>query len=112
MESKKLCAITNRGNPQRTLPTIRLWNVHPQHRLRVIPPLLQVLGKLVEEALDAFTFDILDADPVDARASSVGSYFLPSPPQNVGPDETVIQSMEPAVPVPLGRQVKSALELS
>src|SRR3990172_6105632 len=46
-------AVTNRGNPQRTLPTIRLRNVHPHHWLRAIHLLLQVLCKLVEEALNA-----------------------------------------------------------
>ena len=48
--------------------------------------------------MDAFALDIFDADPVDARTPSVGAYFIPGPPQNIGPDKTVIQGMEPAVP--------------
>src|SRR3990172_4616668 len=50
--------------------------------------------------------------PVAPPPPPVGAYFFPGPPQNIGPDKTVIQGMEPAVPVPLGRQVESALELS
>jgi hypothetical protein len=104
--------IAHRRDAQRALPTVRLRKVHPSHRLRAIPPRLQVRRTLVEEALDPAALDILDADPVDACTPPVRSHFFPGPPPHVGPDEAVIQRVEPTVPTPLGRQVQSALALS
>jgi len=49
---------------------------------------------------------------IDAGASLVGSHFFPGPPQDVGPDDAVIQSVESTAPIPLGRKVQSALELA
>ena len=80
--------------------------------MRAIDLGLQIRGKSREVRLDARPFHILDADAIDAGASLVGSHFLPGPPQDVGPDDTVIQSMEPTAPIPLGRKVQSALEFS
>ena len=50
--------------------------------------------------------------PADAGASSVCSHFFPGPPQYVGPNNAVIQRVEPTAPIPLGRKVQSALEVS
>jgi hypothetical protein len=73
--------------------------------LRAIDLRLQVRGKSREVRLDAVAFHIFDADAIDAGASLVGSHFLPGPPQYVGPDDAVIQSVEPTAPTPLGRKV-------
>jgi hypothetical protein len=73
---------------------------------------LQVRGEIPEEALDTLALHILDAHAIDARTSPVLSHLYPGPPQNVGPDDAVVQSVEPAVPTPLGRKVQSALEFS
>jgi hypothetical protein len=57
-------------------------------------------------------FDIFDAHAIDAGTSLIGSHFFPGPPQHVGPDDAVIQRVEPTAPIPLGRKVQSALELA
>jgi hypothetical protein len=80
--------------------------------LRAIDLRLQVRGKSREVRLDAVAFHVFDADAINAGASSVGSHFFPGPPQYVGPDDAVIESVEPTAPTPLGRKVQSALELS
>jgi hypothetical protein len=80
--------------------------------LRAIDLRLQVRGKSREVRLDAVAFHIFDADAIDAGPSSVGSHFFPGPPQYVGPDDAVIQSVEPTALIPLGRKVQSALEVS
>jgi len=72
---------------------------------------LQVRGKSRKVRLDAVAFHIFDADAIDAGASSVGSHFFPGPPQYVGPDDAVIQSVEPTAPTLLGRKAQSALEV-
>lgn len=84
----------------------------PRAPLGSIPLCLQVRGKSREGRLDAVAFHIFDAHAIDAGASSVGSHFLPGPPQHVGPDDAVIPRMEPTAPIPLGRKVQSALEVS
>jgi hypothetical protein len=80
--------------------------------LRAIDLRLQIRGKSREVCVDADAFHIFDAHAIDAGASLIGSHFLPGPPPNVGPDDAVIQSVEPTAPMPLGRKVQSALELS
>jgi hypothetical protein len=73
---------------------------------------LQVGGEFPEEIPDTLALDIFDAHAIDARSTSVRSHFQPGPPQYIGPDDAVVQSVEPTVPTPLGRKVKSALEVS
>jgi len=80
--------------------------------LRAIDLRLQIRGKSREVRRHAVAFHIFDADAIDAGASLVGSHFLPGPPQDVGPDDAVIQSVEPTAPIPLGRKIPSALELA
>jgi hypothetical protein len=70
----------------------------------------QVCREVSQEALDALALHLFEAHPIDARRSLVGSHLYPSPPQDVGPDDAVIQGVEPPGPTPLGRQVQSALE--
>ncbi len=74
------------------------------------PEYILELGEAAD--FDAVAFHIFDADAIDAGASSVGSHFFPGPPQYVGPDDAVIESVEPTAPTLLGRKVQSALELS
>ncbi len=62
--------------------------------------------------LDAVALHIFDAHAIDAGSASVRSHFYPGPPQHVGPDDAVIQSVEPTAPTPLGRKIQSALEVS
>jgi hypothetical protein len=78
----------------------------------VIALRLQVGGKVREIRVDASAFYIFDAHAIDSGASSVGSHLFPGPPQHVGPDDAVEQSMEPTVPTPFGREIQSALELA
>jgi len=99
-------------DPQRTPAPIRLRNLDTQHRLRSIPLSLQVRGEFPEENLNAPAFHIPDAHPIDAGTPPVASHFCPSPPQYLGPDDALIQSVEPSVPTLLGRKVQSALEVS
>jgi hypothetical protein len=104
--------ISDRRDPQRTLTTIGLRDLHPQHRLRSISLGLQVSSEFPKENLDTMALYILDAHAIDAGTSAVGSHFQPGPPQYIGPDDAVIQSVEPTAPTPLGRKIQSALEVS
>jgi len=98
-------AIPHRGNPQRPLSAVWLGNVHPQYRLRVVAPAFQVVRNGLKEAVHALALDILDTNTIDARAPSIRPYFLPGPPQNIGPDHAIVERMEPSVPAPFGRSV-------
>ena len=104
--------VAPRREAQRALPTVRLRQVHPSHRLRALPPRLPVHRPLVKAALDPAALDILEADPVDARTPPLRAHCFPGPPHHVGPDEAVIPRVDPAVPTPLGRQIQSALAWS
>ncbi len=104
--------IANGRDPQRALSTIGLRDLHPQHRAGAIPPRLQVLRELAKVRLDPEALHILDAHAIDARAAPVRSHLYPGPPQHVGPDDAVVQSVKPSSPTPLGREVPSALEFS
>jgi hypothetical protein len=104
--------IANGWDAQLTRTSIRLRNLHPQHRLRTIRLRLQVRGEIRKVRLDAVAFHLFDGDAIDACAPSIGSHFYPGPPQHIGPDDAVIQSVEPTAPTPLGRKVQSALEVS
>jgi hypothetical protein len=42
---------------------------------------------------------------VDAGTSSIGAHFSPGPPQNVRPENAVVERMESAIPAPLGRLI-------
>jgi hypothetical protein len=102
--------VADRGDPQRTRATIRLRDLHPQHRLRAIPFRPQVVRKRVQEAVDAVMLHIFDAHTIDPGPPPVRSHLHPGPPQNVGPDDAVVQSVEPSAPILLGRKVQSALK--
>jgi hypothetical protein len=104
--------ISHRGNPSGALPTVRLGDVHSQHGLRAICPGPQVLPDLLHKLLRPLAFHLLDGDAIHPGRSAVDADLLPGPPQDIGPDEAVIQRVQPSVPAPLGCQVESALELS
>ena len=104
--------IANGRDPQRARATIGLGDLHPQHGAGAIPLRLQVLGELAEVGLDPVALDVLQTHAIDARAPPVRSHFHPGPPQHVGPDDAVVQRVEPPGSTPLGRTVQSALEFS
>jgi hypothetical protein len=51
----------------------------------------------------ALTFHILYGYAIDTGAATIRSNLMPSPPQNIGPENAVKKRMEPAVPAPFGR---------
>lgn len=104
--------VTNTWNSQRAQTTIRLRDLHPQHRLRAVRPRLHVVGKLTKERLHVATLDVLDAHAVHAWRSTIRSHIYPGPPQHIGPDNAVMQGVEATAPTPLGRSIQFALESS
>jgi hypothetical protein len=95
--------IPHRGHPQRPLSAVWLGNVPPPYRLRLVAPAFQVVRHGMREAVHALALDSLDTKAMDARAPSIRPYFLPGPPQHIGPDEAIVARMDPSVPAPLGR---------
>jgi hypothetical protein len=105
-------SISNGRDPQQTCPTIWLRNPHLQHRAGAVTLRLQVVRECSEESLDALAFDLFDPHAIDSGNTPVYPHFFPGPPQHIGPDDAVVQSVEPSVPTPLGRKIQSALEFS
>jgi len=103
--------VTNRRNAQRSLSAIRLGDIHPQHRLWSVRVRLQVLLNLGKKRSHACSFDVVDTQTVRPGAAAVLAYFFPGPPQNIRPEDAVIERVEPSVPARFGRQEELALEL-
>jgi hypothetical protein len=99
-------------NPKWSLPSVRLRDIDPQHRLRSVAPRPEVLLKRLEKGFYALLFDVVYPDTVHASPSPVRSDFSPGPPQYVRPKDAVVERLEAALPAPLGRLVELALELS
>jgi hypothetical protein len=104
-------AIPHRGNPQRPLTAVRLGTIPPPSRRRFVAPSPPVLCESLENLRHALTLHLCEAEAIDARAFSLRAFFLPGPPQHVGPVDAGIERVEPTVPTPLGRSVSPALEL-
>jgi hypothetical protein len=49
--------------------------------------------------------DIFDGDTIHTGAPTILAYFFPGPPQNIRPEDAVIECMKPTVSAPFGRQV-------
>src|SRR5262245_15480361 len=103
--------VTNRRDTQRSLPAIRLGDIHPQHRLWSVRVGLQVLLNLSKKRTHPCPFDVVDTQTVRPGAAAVLAYVFPGPPQNIRPEDTVIERVEPTVPARFGRQEELALEL-
>jgi hypothetical protein len=58
---------------------------------------------MVEVLQPAFRY--FDGHTVYTGAPTVLAYFFPCPPQNIGPEDAVIEHMKPTVSAPFGRQV-------
>jgi hypothetical protein len=59
----------------------------------------------VEELLNTALFDVLELNCIHSPTPAVGFYHKPGPPQNIGPIDSVIQSMESTIPAPFGRKI-------
>lgn len=104
--------IPYRWNAQRTLLTIRLGDVSPQHRLRSILACPQVVLDAFQEGFHALLLDARDRLMIDSRRTFVPSYTLPGFPQDVTPVDAVIQSVESSPRSTLGPSPQTALKLS
>jgi hypothetical protein len=105
-------AIPHRGTPQRPLAAVWLGNVPPQYRLRLVAPAFQVGRTGLKEAVPALARNILETTTIGARTPSMRADCLPGPPQQIGPDDAIVERMEPSVPAPVGRSLSPALEWS
>jgi hypothetical protein len=55
--------------------------------------------------------DVGDGRTIRPGAAAILAYFFPGPPQHIGPEDAVIERMEPTVPAAFGRQGELALEV-
>jgi len=63
------------------------------------------LFKRLEKGAYALVLDVFDPYSVNAGTASIGADFSPGPPQNVRPEDTVVERMESTIPAPLRRLV-------
>jgi hypothetical protein len=61
------------------------------------------LPDLFQKLLYSLAFHLLDGHAINPGRSAVGAHLLPGPPQDIGPEDAVVQRMEPSIPAPLGR---------
>src|SRR6476619_6909718 len=86
--------IDHRWYPQRSHATIGLGDVHTQHRLSFVAVRAQPLVHLRQSGLDALSFQLPDAHPIDPRRASVCTHPLPCRCQYVFAVDAVIQRVE------------------
>jgi hypothetical protein len=58
---------------------------------------------LRKEPSHACLFDVGNGQTIRPGAASILAYVFPGPPQNIGPEDAVIERMEPAIPAAFGR---------
>src|SRR3989304_4061008 len=104
--------ILHRRNAQRPQLPVGLGNPPPQHGRRLVGACVELAGKLREEPPDAVLLHRLERDPVHARGALVAADAAPRFPQDVTPVDSVVQRVEPALPMLLGCSVELALESS
>jgi hypothetical protein len=106
-------AITDPRDRQRTLlAAARLRDEHPTGRQRTPATVLQGRGQLVKHPAHAVLLDIGNGLAVDASRATIGAHQLPPPLQNVPAIDLVIERVEPASGVGLGRPVERSLQIS
>jgi hypothetical protein len=66
----------------------------------------------LEKGGNALRLDVFSPDPVAAGTAPMRSDFPPGPPQQIRPEDAVVERRESAIPAPLGRLVSRALEWS
>src|SRR5262249_2175678 len=98
-------AILDSWDAQRSLPPIRLGNVHAPNRLWPIALFEQLRLELTEELLHSLRFDGLDGLAVDPRCAVVTAHLLPRHPQHFQTADLVVQYSERSLRLCLGRSV-------
>ena len=104
--------VADRRDAQCPDTAVRLGDLLPPHGRRTIPALPQVGGKLREQPFDAIGLDVGEGDTIDPRRAPVGPHPPPRLPQDVTPEDAVIQGVEAPLRRPLGRRPELALELA
>jgi len=105
--------VTNRRDRERTtLLTSGLRDEHPTRGKRTPAPGLQIRGQLIEELGDAVLLDLGDGLLVDASRAAIGAHQLPRPLQDVAAVDLVMERVEPASGLGLGRPVERSLQFS
>jgi hypothetical protein len=84
----------------------------PQDGRRLVGTCVEFVGELREEPPDAVLLHRPERDSIHARCALVASDAAPRFPQDVAPVDSVIQRVEPALPMLLGCYVELALESS
>src|SRR5450830_396659 len=104
--------IPHRRDPQRSLPSVCLRNVHSAHWLWPVSSLPQFFRQLPKEPLDPFLLNRLNGRAIHARCPTVGLHFPPRPRQEVLSVHLVVQRMEPPRRTRLRGSIQCPLELS
>jgi hypothetical protein len=86
-----------------------LRNEHPASRERPVAAVPQIRGQLVKQPVNPVLLDVGDGLSVDAGRAPIGAHRLPRPLQDVPAVDLVIERMEPASGIGLGRPVERSL---
>jgi hypothetical protein len=89
--------ILDRWNAQRSCLAIRLWDMHPPHGCRLIPPAFQLLRQFIEPPVQPVLLDVLETLVIHTRRSFVGFAAVVGVNQNVSSIHFVVQGVEPIV---------------
>ena len=84
----------------------------PPHRLRTVPPFLQVLLDAAEELRNTSLLDLVEGFPVDPGSSPFRLHPPPRFFQDVTPEDPIVQRVEAPLRAALGSHVQPALEFS
>lgn len=96
-------SVAHRGDTQRPFPAVRLGDLHPTHRHRVVGACPKVRGELIQHPSNAVVLHRLQGQPVDPSGATIGSDPIPRHPQDVTPADLVEHSVEPPTLRLLGR---------
>ena len=55
----------------------------------------------MEEHHFALALHVFYGYAIDTSCASIPAHFTPGPPQNIGPENAVVERMEPSIPAPL-----------
>ena len=102
--------VFDRGNPQRPLLAIRLGNIDPPDRTRLITLRSQLLRQFAQPLLHAVLLDFRERLFVHARCSVVRTALLPGGLQHVLPIHLVVQRVEAKAGRTLGFRMERRAE--
>jgi hypothetical protein len=89
------CGHAPKESTTAALAAAQLRDEHPPGRQRPIATVLQLMGQLVEQPVNAVLLDLGRGGLVDARRTVVTAHRDPCPPQGISAEDLVSQRMEP-----------------